>query len=267
MAMTPTSLPVSPSETPALIPRYSSDTASPNSSPLRRLRLAFSKLPILLSRARLSFSRPIPSAQVNKTEADACVEDTVKGRSFIVCIAPASALKGEAYGKLCSRICETLNTRIAENWKPNRPWTAPEPYCREAGVERLENRVLVLNYWCSKNDLSRVKDRIMRIERAFRTRDGGRLFNLNPGVALPEGVLVASHKPKQDFREPLGKKVWGQWVLLRANGQLKLSPHTFDEYTDAERLDRFRRLCVFNARKSIQNGSAMSLMKTNHNEL
>lgn len=169
------------------------------------------------------------------------VENAVKGRSFIVCIAPASALRGRKYKKLCSMICRTIHAPIADVWEANQHWTAPEAYRLEAESDHLINIVLVLNHSCSQNDLPQIKRKTNQIEDSFR-KNGLRPVNLNPGLALPEGVLVASRKPKNG-RVQLSEDVWGQLVLICANGQIQPSFHTFDEYSDTERLIKFGDLC------------------------
>jgi len=184
-----------------------------------------------LSKIHGPFNLSIPSTHV---------ENAVKGRSFIVCIAPAKALRGRKYEKLRSMICKSMQAKIAEVWDANRHWTAPEAYRREAGSD-LVNIVLVLNRSCSRNDLPQIKRKTNQIEDSFR-KNGLRSVNLNPGLALPEGVLVASRKPKEG-REPLSEDVWGQLVLECDNGQIKPSSHTFDEYSDTERLIKFGKLC------------------------
>src|SRR6266540_4193272 len=148
--MTLTSLHVStPTEHSAHIPSDSSSKESPNPSPLRRLRLALSHLRMSLSKIHGPFNLSIPSTHV---------ENAVKGRSFIVCIAPAKALRGRKYEKLRSMICKSMQAKIAEVWDANRHWTAPEAYRREAGSD-LVNIVLVLNRSCSPDQKKDEPDR------------------------------------------------------------------------------------------------------------
>jgi len=206
------------------------------------------------------FKRSIPSTRVEQAVTSTPVENDVKGRPFVVCIAPVQVLKGKKYEKLRSMICNGVHAKVAEVWNPNQHWTAPEPYRREAGSD-LVNIVLVFNRPCSRNDLPDIKRKTNQIEDFFR-KNGLRRVNLNPGLALPEGVLVASRKPKEG-REPLSEDVWGQLVLECDNDRLRPSPYTFDEYTDAKRLVKFGRLCGVHSRKPTQTGSALSLLKTN----
>lgn len=174
------------------------------------------------------------------------VTPAFKGKSFIVCIASRSVLYGNLLPSLCSVVREFISP-ISNIWEPNGNWIAPESYRYESGND-LINIVLGLNVSFSRSDLQAFKQNTMLIESMF-LNGGRRQLNLNPGIALPQGVLVASHKPRGSIREHIGGGIWGQWVLTRRDGIIKPSLYSFDEYYDGERLDKFAELCEMGMRQ------------------
>lgn len=174
------------------------------------------------------------------------VTPAFKGQSFIVCIASRSVLYGNLLPSLCTVVKELISP-INSIWEPNGNWIAPESYRYESGAD-LINIVLGLKVSFSRSDLQAFKQNTMLIENMF-LKGGRRQLNLNPGIALPQGVLVASHKPRGSIREHIGGGVWGQWVLTRRDGIIKPSLYSFDEYYDGERLDKFAELCEMGMRQ------------------
>jgi len=119
-------------------------------------------------------------------------------------------------------------------------WVAPREYRAESGQD-LRHNVFVGERPLQISGLVRLKLYSLDLERQACLR-GYRRININPGLLLHSGLLVASHKPKNGIRIPLGDGVWGQWVLSCSRGRVRPTHHSFSEYSCSERVKGFERI-------------------------
>lgn len=166
-------------------------------------------------------------------------DESLAGRPFIVCMATPFIFRSAILQSLLANLRGSVRL-VDRIWPTNAGWVAPESYRREMGGD-LVNVVLSFPGLMTIEQLVNMKAATMALEGQF-SRKECRMLNLNPGLALRSGVLVASRKPKGDIRESLGSGVWGQWVLVEKHGKLEPSSNTFGEYSAPGRMRLFERL-------------------------
>ena len=129
-------------------------------------------------------------------------------------------------------------------WRPQTSWIAPHQYLSEMDQDNLLDIVMVLREPLVGADLVVLKEFCLSEERTRTTHAPGRALNINPGLIVHDGVVVASHKAKP-CREKIGAMCWGQWMCKRNNNGhscLSTTSECFAEYAVPSRLAAFSRL-------------------------
>lgn len=175
------------------------------------------------------------------------------GCLFAICICSEKALQSILFYVLQSLLTKTI-APIKCIWKPNVNWVAPKSYECEMR-DKLLNINIVFNVEASLEELACYKKIMMVIEKTIAVNNR-RIFNLNPGIALQSGVIVASHKAKDDIRFKIGDVIWGQRVLITDEQKIYKTRHTYNEYSDPRRMKQFAVLC-----KKMQKDEKMNLFQ------
>jgi len=150
----------------------------------------------------------------------------------------------------------------------------PENYFREMGEQPLSTAVFILGEEGSYTDLHHLKRRSIKIEKKFRSPNGGeRIFNINPGAVGTYGICLSSHKPtggrrdlstyayglhphlffgEESFYERIMEWDDGSLVPIGSAGE----EGKFPEYFEESRVRKFERL----VQTLPQNNLSVSLM-------
>lgn len=155
-------------------------------------------------------------------------------RLFTVVMGPDDIIRSSRHEVLS--LLQEYTQATYSVWGPMNHWAAPVEYEAEAACV-LNNVVVVHETWLDVHALAEYKAHCNGLEVAL-AQQGKRLFNLNPGIIDSDGVVAVSRKPKP-WRYPIANDCWGQQVLVARDEALVPSEHTFTEYWQEGRLERF----------------------------
>lgn len=102
----------------------------------------------------------------------------------------------------------------------------PRSYRVESGCD-LTCIIMEFRELSGWGDLCKVKAVTSEIEKNY-SPNNKRIYNLNPGLLMPNGFWMASHKPAKN-RELIGTGVWAEPQLTVMSGKLTKVPWTFEE--------------------------------------
>jgi hypothetical protein len=120
------------------------------------------------------------------------------------------------------------------------PFSYTTYYHDEMGVP-LVRRYLTFQRPVPQEDLPLVKETSGTLETAFPNAAGGRTVNIDPGLLLPERLVLATTKPA-GHRPYLGRGVYADLTLLYQRGSYRALPWTYPDYADPRTLEMLNRL-------------------------
>lgn len=160
------------------------------------------------------------------------------------------------------RLCEALEVLRAE-WGgidylgPRWPFSNTAYYYPEMGAP-LFRRFLVFEGAQEQDALPRLKGKAREMEALFARPGGKRRINIDPGLFLPDKLLLASTKPAA-HRPYLGQGVYADLALLFRDGSYQPLPWTYRDYASREALRLFNTLRLrYRMQKRLSQGRMFS---------
>ncbi len=113
-------------------------------------------------------------------------------------------------------------------------------YHAEMGAP-LFRRFLTFEGAREQDALPRLKNQAREMERRFARPGGGRRINIDPGLLLPDKLVLASTKPAA-HRLYLGQGIYADLALLFHDGSYRSLPWTYRDYASGDALNLFNAL-------------------------
>lgn len=134
-------------------------------------------------------------------------------------------------------LTETLDALI-QVWGPleyvsrRLPFSYTKYYAKEMGDLLSRKFVTFLNR-VSQDSLHVLKGSANRVERLFLNAAGGREVNIDPGLLLPDKLVLATTKPCA-HRPYLSDGIYADLTLVFQNGSFQALPWTYPDYASEE---------------------------------
>lgn len=95
----------------------------------------------------------------------------------------------------------------------------------------LQKMLIVFEQIVKQDSLAEIKNKTNSIEQSYRSKDGSRKFNIDPGLILPSRLILASTK---DFshRIYIGKGIYAEVTLMFSKKGVKHLEWTYPDYKD-----------------------------------
>lgn len=127
----------------------------------------------------------------------------------------------------------------AEHVSEEIPFDQTEYYDAELGTP-ISRRLLAFEALRPLDELAGIKLFTNSVEQA-RSRDGKRIFNLDPGFVTLERLVLATGK-NYSHRIYLGSGIWADLTLMWQKRQWQVFPWTFPDYAGEEMKSRLTKL-------------------------
>ncbi len=129
----------------------------------------------------------------------------------------------------CDRLQNTLAREFGaiDYQSPFIPFTETTYYDRELG-KPISRQILAFEPLVEQNGLPEIKLLTNQWEKDY-SRDGCRIFNLDPGLLTLERLVLATGK-NFSHRVYLGQGIWADLTLIYARGDWMDLPWTFPDY-------------------------------------
>ena len=112
------------------------------------------------------------------------------------------------------------------------PFSHTSYYEREMGVP-LFRKYLTFEATREQDELPELKWTAKRVERAFQESRGGRRVNIDPGLLLPDKLVLATTKPSA-HRIYLCRGIYADLTLLYHNRSYRPLPWTYPDYASED---------------------------------
>lgn len=123
---------------------------------------------------------------------------------------------------------------------PRWPFSHTAYYHAEMGAP-LFRRFLTFEGTQEQDTLPRLKGKAREMEANFARPGGRRRINIDPGLLLPDKLVLASTKPAA-HRPYLGQGVYADLALVFHDGSYRSLPWTYPDYASRDALDVFNTL-------------------------
>lgn len=130
-------------------------------------------------------------------------------------------------------------------------------YHAEMGAP-LFRRFLTFEGAQEQDALPRLKSRAREMEKRFARPGGERRINIDPGLLLPDKLVLASTKPAA-HRLYLGEGIYGDLALLFRDGSYRPLPWTYRDYASGDAVSLFNTLRLrYRMQKRLWQGQELS---------
>jgi hypothetical protein len=149
-----------------------------------------------------------------------------KARLFCSLIYQEGLVLGEVLDHLCREWGEM-------EWMSSRfPFSHTSYYEEEMGIP-LFRRYLTFEETQEQDALAELKWASIRVERRFARSDGNRKVNIDPGLFLPDKLILATTKPSA-HRPYLRRGIYADLTLLFHNRSYRPLPWTYPDYASED---------------------------------
>ncbi len=107
-----------------------------------------------------------------------------------------------------------------------------EYYLKEMG-EHLQRKFIIFDKLVAQASLPKLKWKAKSLEKGFLNQSGGRQVNIDPGLLLPDKLVLATTKPCS-HRPYLGKGIYADITLVYHNKSYQSLPWTYPDYAAQE---------------------------------
>lgn len=113
-------------------------------------------------------------------------------------------------------------------------------YSKEMGSD-LSRLLIVAKNKCDREALLAEKKWAYEMELSLSAPDGKRTVNIDPGIILPEQLLLATTKP-YSHRIYIGKNIWLELTYIFRDKSYRALEWTYPDYADEEKIVFFNRM-------------------------